>query len=147
MSSRAPARPPSAEGALDLATMAGGVTRLSAASRHEKPGEKPARSIATAGEDDVLGEIFGALSDPIRRGIIGQLQHGPCSVTQLGAPFAVSAPAISRHLAVLERCGLIVRWKTGRVHYCRLIADPLAQAGAWIEQHRAFWERQLVFCL
>ena len=112
---------------------------MNAASGREEPG----RSIATAGEDSVLGEIFAALSDPIRRGIIGQLRQGPCSVTRLGEPFAVSAPAISRHLAVLERCGLIVRWKAGRVHYCRLVGDPLAQAGAWIEQHRAFWERQL----
>jgi len=113
--------------------------RLSAASRREES----ERSIATVGEEDALDDVFAALSDPIRRGIIGQLQHGPCSVTQLGAPFAVSAPAISKHLAVLERCGLIVRWKAGRVHYCRLVADPLAEAAAWIEQHRAFWERQL----
>jgi hypothetical protein len=55
----------------------------------------------------------------------------------------VSAPAISKHLAVLERCGLIVRWKTGRVHYCRLVADPLAGAAAWIERYQAFWARQL----
>jgi DNA-binding transcriptional ArsR family regulator len=123
--------------------MAGGVTRLSAASNHRKPGEKPGRSIATTGEEAVLDDIFGALSDPIRRGIIGQLRQGSCSVTQLGAPFAVSAPAISKHLAVLERSGLIVRWKAGRVHYCRLVADPLAHAGTWIEQHRTFWERQL----
>ena len=92
---------------------------------------------------DALSRVFAALSDPIRRAIIVQLTRGPCSVTQLGAPFAVSAPAISKHLAVLERCGLIVRWKIGRVHYCRLLADPMAQAGAWIEQHKAFWERQL----
>ena len=96
-----------------------------------------------AAQTAALSDIFSALADPIRRAIIVRLTSGPCSVTQLGAPFAVSAPAISKHLAVLERCGLIVRWKTGRVHYCRLVADPLAQAGAWIEQHQAFWERQL----
>jgi DNA-binding transcriptional ArsR family regulator len=89
-----------------------------------------------------LDDIFGALSDPIRRSIVAQLTGGPRSVTQLGAPFDVSAPAISKHLAVLERSGLIVRWKIGRVHYCRLVADPLVKAGAWIEQHQAFWERQ-----
>jgi DNA-binding transcriptional ArsR family regulator len=98
---------------------------------------------APPGETGALSDIFGALADPIRRAIIVQLTGGPCSVTQLGAPFAVSAPAISKHLAVLERCGLIARWKIGRVHYCRLVADPLAQAGAWIEQHQTFWERQL----
>jgi len=90
-----------------------------------------------------LDEIFGALSDPTRRAIIARLTDGPCSVGELGAPFAMSAPAISKHLAVLERAGLIARWKTGRVHHCRLLADPLAHAGAWIEQHQAFWENQL----
>jgi DNA-binding transcriptional ArsR family regulator len=99
--------------------------------------------VAPTGETAALSDIFAALADPIRRAIIVRLTRGPRSVTQLGAPFAVSAPAISKHLAVLERCGLIVRWKMGRVHYCRLVADPLAQAGAWIEQHQAFWERQL----
>jgi DNA-binding transcriptional ArsR family regulator len=100
------------------------------------------QAAAPTGGAAVLSDIFAALSDPIRRAIIVQLTGGPCSVTQLGAPFAVSAPAISKHLAVLERCGLIVRWKTGRVHYCRLVADPMAQAGAWIDQHKAFWERR-----
>jgi DNA-binding transcriptional ArsR family regulator len=90
-----------------------------------------------------LDEIFSALSDPIRRGIVERLSRGPCSVTQLGAPYHVSAPAISKHLGVLERCGLVVRWKVGRVHYCRLVAEPLADAAVWIEQHRAFWNRQL----
>lgn len=93
--------------------------------------------------DEALDVVFGALSDPIRRAIIARLAHGPCSVGELGAPFAVSAPAISKHLAVLERSGLIARWKTGRVHYCRLVADPLADAASWIERHRAFWEGQL----
>ena len=98
---------------------------------------------AAGTEGKPLDEIFAALSDPIRRGIIERLSHGPCSVTQLGAPYDVSAPAISKHLGVLERCGLIVRWKVGRVHYCRLAATPLADAAAWIERHREFWGRQL----
>jgi DNA-binding transcriptional ArsR family regulator len=98
---------------------------------------------ASATGHQPLDEIFAALSDPIRRDIIERLAQGPCSVTELGAPHDVSAPAISKHLAVLERCGLIVRWKTGRVHYCRLVALPLADAASWIEQHRAFWSRQL----
>jgi DNA-binding transcriptional ArsR family regulator len=89
-----------------------------------------------------LDDIFGALSDPIRRGIITRLTHGPCSVTQLGMPFDVSGPAISRHLNVLERSGLIERWKQGRVNYCRLVPQPLTQAAGWIQQHKAFWERQ-----
>jgi DNA-binding transcriptional ArsR family regulator len=104
---------------------------------HRGETERPA---ATDGE--VLDDIFGALADPIRRGIIVQLTHGPRSVTELGMPFDVSAPAISRHLNVLERSGLIERWKLGRVNYCRLVPGPLTQATGWIEEHKAFWERQ-----
>ena len=92
---------------------------------------------------EALDEVFAALSDRIRRGIIAELTRGPASVTRLGAPYAVSAPAISKHLRVLEQCGLIVRWKAGRVHYCRLLGNPLAYASAWIERHREFWEQQL----
>ncbi len=102
----------------------------------------PVAAFPTEGEQP-LDEVFAALSDPIRRGIIERLTYGPCSATQLGAPYDVSAPAISKHLGVLERCGLIIRWKVGRVHYCRLVAAPLADAMAWIEQHQAFWNRQL----
>ena len=90
-----------------------------------------------------LDEIFGALADPTRRAIVARLTEGPCSVSELAAPFPISAPAITKHLAVLERAGMIVRWKTGRVNYCQLVADPLGRAGAWIEQHCTFWERQL----
>jgi DNA-binding transcriptional ArsR family regulator len=105
-----------------------------------RPGQAPATDAAESG---ALDEIFAALSDPIRRGIVARLTEGPCSVTELGAPFAVSAPAISKHLAVLERCELIERAKIGRVRYCHLRAEPLAQAAGWIEQHRAFWQQQL----
>src|SRR5207237_6044454 len=117
----------------------GGRTRATVA-RVQDAGQLSGPPATEAGP---LYRVFAALSDPIRRDMIARLTQGPCSVTQLGAPFAVSAPAISKHLAVLERCGLIVRWKSGRVHFCRLVADPLAQAGAWIEQHQTFWERQL----
>jgi DNA-binding transcriptional ArsR family regulator len=90
-----------------------------------------------------LDGVFAALSDPIRRGIVAQLTRGPCSVTRLGAPYAVSAPAISKHLTVLERSGLVERWKRGRVHYCRLLPEPLTRAAAWIEEQKSFWESQL----
>ena len=105
--------------------------------------DETASPTSAAVEGGPLDEIFAALSDPIRRGIVARLTQGPGSVSELGAPFHVSAPAISKHLAVLERCGLIERWKTGRVHYCRMRADPLVQASAWIERHRTFWQRQL----
>jgi DNA-binding transcriptional ArsR family regulator len=100
-------------------------------------------SIAASAGGGRLDEIFAALSDPIRRGIVEQLMHGPCTVTRLGAPFEVSAPAISRHLGVLERCGLIARSQVGRVHYCRLLAEPLGQIGAWVEHHQTFWQGKL----
>ena len=90
-----------------------------------------------------LDEIFGALADPTRRAIVARLTEGPCSVSEFTAPFPISAPAITKHLAVLERAGMIARWKTGRVNYCQLVADPLGRAGVWIEQHRTFWEQQL----
>jgi DNA-binding transcriptional ArsR family regulator len=93
-------------------------------------------------EPEDLGAIFSALSDPIRRQILGRLAHGPCSVSELGAPFPVSAPAISKHLNVLEQTGLIVRWKQGRTYYCQLLSEPLLTAGDWIEQQRRFWEQQ-----
>ncbi|MBV8347128.1 MAG: helix-turn-helix transcriptional regulator [Mycolicibacterium sp.] len=92
---------------------------------------------------EALDEIFGALADPTRRAIVTRLTEGPCSVSELAAPFPISAPAITKHLSVLERAGMIARWKTGRVNYCRLVGDPLGRAGAWIEQHHTFWERQL----
>ena len=122
--------------------------RPSATTRPKRVKATPQRSVARpsvtqGGETAALDDVFGTLSDPIRRAIVAELARGPRSVSELGAPFAVSAPAISRHLAVLERAGLIVRWKQGRVRYCRLVADPLVRAGAWIEQHKVFWEGQL----
>jgi DNA-binding transcriptional ArsR family regulator len=89
-----------------------------------------------------LSTTFSALSDPVRRRILNRLTHGPCSVSDLGAPFAISAPAISKHLNVLEQSGLIARWKQGRTYYCRLLDEPLILAADWIEQQRGFWERQ-----
>jgi DNA-binding transcriptional ArsR family regulator len=90
----------------------------------------------------LLDEVFGALSDPIRRAILTRLAGGECPVTTLAEPFAVSPPAISRHLRVLEKSGLIARRKSGRVHYCRLRPEALRRGGDWIQQLTAFWERQ-----
>jgi DNA-binding transcriptional ArsR family regulator len=86
--------------------------------------------------------VFGALSDPTRRAIVARLSRGECSVTELGEPFSVSAPAISKHLRVLETSGLIERRKHGRIRYCRLRPVPLQEAGGWIQQQQAFWEQQ-----
>ena len=90
-----------------------------------------------------LDAVFGALSDPIRRAMLAQLGSGESSVSTLSRPFSVSAPAISKHLRVLESSGLINRRKVGRVHYCRLRKEPLVEAGDWIQQQRAFWHQQL----
>jgi DNA-binding transcriptional ArsR family regulator len=98
--------------------------------------------IPDRGEPEGLGAIFAALADPTRRWMVARLTLGPCSVSDLSAPFPISAPAISKHLNVLEATGLIVRWKRGRSYYCQLQNDPLQLAGDWIERQRSFWEHQ-----
>jgi DNA-binding transcriptional ArsR family regulator len=90
-----------------------------------------------------LDAVFGALSDPIRRTILARLTQGECSVTALSEPFDVSAPAITKHLHVLESSGLITRRKEGRVNYCALNEASLREADDWIQQQRRFWEQQL----
>jgi len=89
-----------------------------------------------------LDATFGALADPTRRAILARLARGEAMVTELAAPFAMSLPAISKHLRVLESAGLLLREIKGRVHRCRLAADPMKDAAAWIAQYRAFWESQ-----
>jgi DNA-binding transcriptional ArsR family regulator len=90
-----------------------------------------------------LDATFGALADPTRRAILARLALGEAMVTELAEPFAMSLPAISKHLRVLESAGLLERQIDGRVHRCRLAAEPLKDASAWIAQYRAFWETQL----
>lgn len=87
--------------------------------------------------------MFAALADPIRRGILERLAQGETSVGELAAPYNVSAPAISRHLRVLESAGLMERTKRGRVHRCRLRTEPMSEAERWIAEHKAFWEKRL----
>jgi DNA-binding transcriptional ArsR family regulator len=107
-------------------------------------GRKRTRSRrSTPARATALNEVFGALSDPTRRAILARLSSGECSVTILSEPFRVSAPAISKHLNVLETAGLIERRKAGRVHYCRMRARALSEARNWIAQQCAFWERQI----
>ena len=101
------------------------------------------RRLRRAGESGALDSVFRALSDSTRRAMVGRLSRGECSVTALGEPFSVSAPAISKHLRVLEAAGLIARHKKGRVHYCRLRAESLDRASEWIQAQRLFWEQQL----
>jgi DNA-binding transcriptional ArsR family regulator len=89
-----------------------------------------------------LDATFSALADPTRRAILARLARGEAMVTELAAPFAMSLPAISKHLRVLESAGLLHREIDGRIHRCRLAANPMKDAAGWIEQYRAFWETQ-----
>jgi DNA-binding transcriptional ArsR family regulator len=90
--------------------------------------------------DDRLSVIFGALADPTRRAILARLADGEATVTELTAPFPVSMPAISRHLKVLERAGLISRSRRGQHLSSTLRAGPLQEAAEWMERYRQFWD-------
>lgn len=89
---------------------------------------------------DRLSATFAALSDPTRRAILARLAQGETSVTQLAEPFAMSLPAISKHLKVLERAGLIARGREAQWRPCRLEAGPLKEASDWLERYRRFWD-------
>ena len=89
---------------------------------------------------DHLNATFAALADPTRRAILARLANGEASVTELAEPFAMSQPAISRHLKVLERAGLITRGQDAQRRPRRLEAQPLAEATEWLENYRQFWE-------
>lgn len=87
-----------------------------------------------------LDTTFSALADPTRRAILARLARGEASVMELAEPFAMSQPAISKHLKVLERAGLISRGRDAQRRPCRLEAAPLQAANTWIESYREFWE-------
>ena len=90
-----------------------------------------------------LNLTFAALADPTRRAILERLQAGEASVNQLVEPFAMSQPAISKHLKVLERAGLVERGRDAQFRPCRLNAAPLQEATQWLEEYRRFWEARL----
>ncbi len=87
-----------------------------------------------------LDATFAALADPTRRAILARLASGEATVSELAAPFAMSQPAISKHLRVLERAGLISRGRDAQRRPSRLVAQPLAAANEWLENYRQFWE-------
>jgi DNA-binding transcriptional ArsR family regulator len=89
---------------------------------------------------DNLSSIFGALADPTRRAILAQLTEGDRSVAELSAPFAVSQPAISRHLKVLEAAGLISRSRRATARLSHLEAEPLRDATEWLARYQAYWD-------
>ena len=90
-----------------------------------------------------LDRTFAALADPTRRRILAHLARGDRCVTHLARPHAMSLPAVSKHLRVLEQAGLLRRRRAGRVHEMRLEAKPLKQAAEWVEEYRKFWEGSL----
>jgi len=93
--------------------------------------------------DDPLSTTFAALADPTRRAILARLARSEATVTELAEPFDVSLPAISRHLKVLERAGLIERGREAQWRPCRLQAGPLREVNEWIARYRAHWEESL----
>ena len=92
---------------------------------------------------NTLDATFGALADPTRRSILERLIGGESSVTSLAEPFDMSLPAVSKHLRVLEKAGLLTQEKDGRVRRCRMDAGPMKEASDWVGRYRIFWEEQL----
>lgn len=94
-------------------------------------------------DSDRLDLTFAALADPTRRAILARLACGESTVGDLAYPFEISRPAISKHLRVLERAGLVRRTRDGRLSRCGLDASPMRDAAEWVEEYRQFWESQL----
>jgi DNA-binding transcriptional ArsR family regulator len=94
-------------------------------------------------DSKVLDRTFGALADPTRRRILAQLAKGEACVTRLARPHAMSLAAVSKHLIVLERAGLVRRRRDGRVHALALEAKPMQEAQAWLDRYRRFWAGNL----
>jgi DNA-binding transcriptional ArsR family regulator len=92
---------------------------------------------------DRLSLVFSALADPTRRAILARLALGSASVTELAAPFAMSLPAVSKHLKVLERAGLVARGREAQWRPCRLEPAPLREAAGWLDTYRQLWDEQL----
>ena len=93
-------------------------------------------------QPDPLSTTFAALADPTRRAILARLSRGECSVTELAEPFDMSMPAVSKHLRVLERAGLIARGREAQWRPCRIEAGPLKEVADWTERYRHIWEQR-----
>jgi DNA-binding transcriptional ArsR family regulator len=93
-------------------------------------------------QEDTLDRVFFALSDPVRRAILTRLDDGPALVSELAAPFDMSLQAVSRHIHVLVRAGLISQERTGRIARCNLDAAPLYGAAVWINRYTKYWQQQ-----
>jgi DNA-binding transcriptional ArsR family regulator len=95
-----------------------------------------------AGEAPLLDRVFFALSDPVRRAVLERLDTGPLLVSELAAPFAISLQAVSRHIHVLVRAGLVRQERTGRISRCSLEAGPVFAAAVWINRYSKYWQGQ-----
>jgi DNA-binding transcriptional ArsR family regulator len=89
-----------------------------------------------------LDRVFFALSDPVRRAILERLDQGPLVVSEIAAPFAISLQAVSRHIQVLVRAGLVNQARTGRISRCSLDAEPLSDAALWLNRYAKYWQGQ-----
>src|SRR4029077_7212026 len=97
---------------------------------------------AGAPEAEALDRVFSALSDPVRRAILERLDGEDFLVSELAEPFAISLQAVSRHIQVLVKAGLVKQERTGRISRCRLDAGPIYQAALWINQYSKYWQSQ-----
>ena len=93
-------------------------------------------------DEDRLNDTFAALADPTRRAILARLMGGEATVTELAEPFAMTLPAVSKHLKVLEKAGLVTRGREAQWRPCRLEADPLREVADWLDGYRRFWEER-----
>ena len=89
-----------------------------------------------------LDVVFVALADPTRRAVVERLRMGPATMTELATPLSASLPALTKHLAVLQRAGLVATVKKGRQRYCSLTAAPMREAAAWLAEYAAYWDER-----
>ena len=94
------------------------------------------------GARDPLSLVFAALADPTRRAMLTRLRRGPATVTEIGRPFDMTGPAVSKHLRVLERAGLVTRGRAAQSRPATLKAEPMKQVAEWAEQFREFWDQR-----
>lgn len=102
---------------------------------------EPAATVP-ATESETLDLVFAALADPVRRAILGRLDGSELTVTELAEPFDISMQAVSRHIQVLVRAGLVSQARSGRISRCSLEAEPMAEAAAWINRYAKYWQAQ-----
>ena len=98
--------------------------------------------VGPVGARDPLSLVFAALADPTRRAILTRLRRGPATVAEIGEPFDMTGPAVSKHLRVLERAGLVTRGRVAQSRPATLQAEPMKQVADWAEEFREFWEQR-----